>query len=233
MNTIITGASKGIGKALAEKFASEGHNLALCARNIQDLEVLKNDLESKFENIILHIFAADVSQKADVDRFADFCLTVFPSIDILINNAGLFIPGKTNEEEEGTLELMIDTNLYSAYHLTRKILPQMFSSEKPHIFNMCSVASVVAYPNGGSYSISKFALYGYTKVLRQELLETNIRVSAILPGATWSSSWAGVELPENRLMQAADIANSIYGAWAIGPNAVVEEIIIRPLQGDL
>lgn len=233
MNTIITGASKGIGRALAEKFASEGHHLALCSRNIQDLEALKKELESKNPKVTIHIFEADVSRQGDVEAFADFCTSTFGNIDVLINNAGVFIPGKTLEEKEGMLELMINTNLYSAYHLTRKVIPYMQNSDKPHIFNMCSVASIMAYPNGGSYSISKFALYGYTKVLRQELLGSRIRVSAILPGATWSHSWEGVELPEDRLMQASDIAHSIYSAWDLGPQAVVEEIVIRPLQGDL
>ncbi len=233
MNIVITGASKGIGKSLALKFASEGHNLALCGRNMSDLEVLKEELNAHNNNIEVWIFKADVSKKDDVLGFADFCRTKFSVIDVLINNAGVFVPGKTSEEEEGMLELMIDTNLYSAYNLTRHLLPSMQNSSKPHIFNMCSIASQVAYPNGGSYSISKFALYGYTKVLRQELLNTKIRVSAILPGATWSNSWAGVELPQERLMQSEDIAEIIYSAWSLGANAVVEEIIIRPLEGDL
>lgn len=233
MNTIITGASKGIGRALAEKFASEGHHLALCSRHIQDLEALKSELTLKNPGVYIHIFEADVSRKSDVEAFADFCTSIFPVIDVLINNAGVFIPGKTNEEKDGMLELMINTNLYSAYHLTRKLLPRMHPATKPHIFNMCSVASIMAYPNGGSYSISKFALYGYTKVLRQELLGSKIRVSAILPGATWSHSWEGVDLPEDRLMQASDIAESIYSTWNLGPQAVVEEIVIRPLEGDL
>ncbi len=233
MNVVITGASKGIGKAMVEKFVSKGHDVALCARNISDMEVLKVDLISKYPQATIHLFTADVSQRKDVDAFAQFCKEKFDVIDVLINNAGVFVPGKTSEEEEGMLELMINTNLYSAYHLTRSLLPKMLQSVKPHIFNMCSVASVIAYPNGGSYSISKFALYGFTKVLRQELLETKIRVSAILPGATWSHSWSGVDLPQERLMQAEDIAEIIYSSYNLNSNAVVEEIIIRPLHGDL
>jgi len=233
MNIVITGASKGIGKALALRFASEGHHLAICARKLSDLNALKSEIEEQYPKSVLYIFSADVSQRNDVNAFAAFCEEKFKIIDVLINNAGVFVPGKTSEEEEGMLELMINTNLYSAYHLTRTLLPKMSESTKPHIFNMCSVASVIAYPNGGSYSISKFALYGYTKVLRQELLGTNIRVTAVMPGATWSHSWSGVELPQERLMQAEDIADIIYSTYNLNPTAVVEEILIRPLQGDL
>jgi len=131
------------------------------------------------------------------------------------------------------LETMMQTNLYSAYHLTRAILPLMLPFRKGHIFNMCSVASVLAYPNGGAYSISKFALLGFSKVLREEMKDKGIKVTSILPGATWSNSWAGVDIPESRLMQAEDIAKTVLGAYHLSDSAVVEEIILRPQLGDL
>ena len=233
MNTIITGASKGIGRALAEKFASEGHNLAICARNEENLKSLKKELETKYNGIQVLIKSTDISKRKDVLAFAEAALKMFGSIDVLINNGGIFLSGSTCEENEGTLEKLIETNLYSAYHLTRAIVPFMTSSSKPHIFNMCSIASQTAYPNGGSYSISKFALLGFTKVLRQELLDKGIRVTAVLPGATWSDSWAGVDLPQERLMDAADIADTIWAAYSLKKSAVVEEVIIRPQLGDL
>ena len=98
---------------------------------------------------------------------------------------------------------------------------------------MCSIASQIAYPNGGSYSISKFALLGFSKVLREEMKNKGVKVTSILPGATWSNSWAGVDLPESRLMQATDIANATWSATTMSPSAVVEEIILRPQLGDL
>ena len=128
---------------------------------------------------------------------------------------------------------MMETNLYSAYHLTRKIMPSLLNSDQAHIFNMCSIASKIAYPNGGSYSISKFALLGFSKVLREELKEQGVKVTAVLPGATWSASWEGADFPEDRLMQAQDIADAVFGALRLGPAAVVEEIVIRPQLGDL
>jgi short-subunit dehydrogenase len=150
---------------------------------------------------------------------------------VLINNAGVFIPGALAEEEDGHLELMVETNLYSAYYLTRALLPSMLKRRKGHIFNMCSIASLHAYPNGGSYSISKYALLGFSKNLREETKDQGIRVSSIMPGATWSASWEGVDLPEERLMKAEDVAIAVWSAWSMSPQAVMEDIVLRPQLG--
>lgn len=233
MKVVITGATKGIGKAIAEHFAQEGANLAICARTSDDLDAFKQSMTQQYPNCNVLTMPVDMSKKEEVLAFAEFIKKEWGELDVLINNAGVFLPGETHKEDEGTLEKMIETNLYSAYHFTRATLPMLLSKGKGHIFNMCSIASVIAYPNGGSYSISKFALLGYTKVLREELKEKGIKVTAILPGATWSNSWAGVDLPESRLMQANDIANAVISAYKMSPSAVVEEITIRPQLGDL
>jgi short-subunit dehydrogenase len=102
-----------------------------------------------------------------------------------------------------------------------------------HIFNMCSIASIKAYANGGSYAISKFALLGFSKCLREELKSFGIRVTAILPGATMTASWDGIDLPESRFMKVEDVADSVYAAYSLSTRSVVEEIIIRPQLGDI
>jgi len=231
MNVIITGATKGIGKATVEAFAAMGANIALNARNVEDLESFKKELSSNYPNQDFHVLSSDMSKKSAVLKFADFVKDQWKKVDVLINNAGIFLPGDITKEEDGTLESQIETNLYSAYYLTRAILPMMES--KGHIFNMCSIASFMAYPGGGSYSISKFAMLGFSKVLRAELLTKGIKVSSIMPGATWSASWDGVDLPKERLMDAKDIADTIVAAYKLGPSAVVEDIVIRPQLGDL
>jgi len=103
----------------------------------------------------------------------------------------------------------METNLYSAYYLTRALIGNMIKRKYGHIFNICSIASLQAYPTGGSYTISKFALYGMTKALREEMKKHGIRVTAVLPGATLTSSWDGVDLPPGRLMKPEDIADAI------------------------
>jgi NADP-dependent 3-hydroxy acid dehydrogenase YdfG len=109
----------------------------------------------------------------------------------------------------------------------------MMATKTAHIFTLCSIASLGAYPGGGSYSISKFALLGFTKNLRRELQPHGIKVTAILPGAAYTDSWKESGVSEQRLMEADDIAKVIYNATLLSPQAVVEEIIIRPQLGDL
>jgi short-subunit dehydrogenase len=233
MNVVITGGTKGIGKAIAELFAKEGANLAICSRSGEDIEAMQNDFISRFPNIDFIGVETDMSVKAEVLNFAARINQAWDKIDVLVNNAGVFLPGEIHKEEDGKLESQIETNLYSAYHLSRALMPKFLGQASGHIFNMCSVASLIAYPNGGSYSISKFALLGFSKVLREELKDKGIKVTAVMPGATWSNSWAGAELPEERLMQAEDIAKSIWSAYQLSPSAVVEEIVLRPQKGDL
>jgi short-subunit dehydrogenase len=102
-----------------------------------------------------------------------------------------------------------------------------------HIFTVCSIASLAAYPGGGAYSISKYALLGFTKNLRQELKEHGIKVTAIIPGAVYTDSWKGSGVPEERIMEAEDIARMVFAATQLSPQATVEEILVRPQLGDL
>jgi short-subunit dehydrogenase len=201
MKIIITGATKGIGRAIAEKFASEGFDLAVCARTEADLASFKKEIQEKYKVEVL-TRATDMSSKTDVQAFAEFVKKHWGEVDVLVNNAGIFIPGEISKEEDDLLEQQIETNLYSAYHFTRAMLPVMLKKGSGHIFNMCSIASFMAYPNGGSYSISKFAMLGFSKVLREEMKTKGIKVTAIMPGATWSDSWAGADFPASRLMEA-------------------------------
>ena len=227
MNIVITGASRGIGKAIAEKFLSENHTVLICSSN----ETKLAELKIQFSSIIT--FVCDVSKKNEVVAFADFVLQNFESIDVLINNAGVFLPGKVHDEEDGILEKTMQTNLYSAYYLTQKLVPSMIAKRNGYIFNMCSVASIKAYPNGGSYSVSKFALLGFSKCLREELKEYNIKVTSILPGATLTDSWTGTDLPESRFSKSEDIADLIYSITQLSAFSVVEDLVIRPQLGDI
>ena len=233
MNIVISGATKGIGRAIAEKFAQEGFNLFICSRSQEDLDDCQTSLKKINPGIAVFPKVTDVRQKDEVSAFAAYVHAKVDRLDVLVNNAGVFIPGQICQEAEGTLEKLIETNLYSAYYLTRALLPLMLPQKSGHIFNMCSIASLFAFPDGGSYSISKFAMLGFSKVLRQELKQQGIKVTSLLPGATWSNAWSGANFPVNRLMQATDIAQIVWNAYQLGPSAVVEEILIRPQLGDL
>ncbi len=233
MNIVITGASKGIGKAVAEKFAADNNTLFICARNAATLQNTADELLAKYPGCTVKTMVIDVSIKDEVIAFGNWVLETANSIDILVNNAGSFLPGTIHTEADGVIENMIETNLYSAYYLTRCLLPAMMSAKSGHIFNMCSIASLQAYPSGGSYGISKFALAGFSKNLREELKQYNIKVTALYSGAVYTDSWSGSGVTPERIMEPGDIAELIYATSRLSPQACVEEIILRPQLGDL
>jgi short-subunit dehydrogenase len=230
---VISGGTKGIGRAIIDRFASAGFDIATCSRNLKDLQVLKDHLETAHKNCNVMIFKADMADKMQVKSFADFVKATARPVEMLVNNSGYFVPGQILNEPEGTLEGMIHGNLYSAYYLTRGIVPLMREKKKGHIFNICSIASIMAYKNGGSYAISKFALLGFSKCIREELKEQGIRVTSVLPGATFTRSWEGADFPEDRFMKSEDVAEMIFTAYNISPRTVVEELLIRPQLGDI
>lgn len=226
-NVFITGASRGIGLATATAFHAHGNNVAICSRNPLHLEAAKSAHPG------LHTFVCDLSDMESVRKTAQSVLETCGLPDILINNGGIYLPGSISDEYPETLETLLDTNVRSAYHFTRAFLPGMKARKSGTIINICSTASLVGFSNGGSYCISKFALHGMTKVLREELKPFGIRVTGVFPGATLTDSWAGVDLPESRFMPAEDIAQMIYTTCMLSARTVVEEIVLRPQEGDI
>ncbi len=238
MNVIITGSSKGIGKAIATAFAAGGATLFLCARNEVNLYNTVAELQTRYPQSTIHAKAVDMAVKRQVQDFGQWVLdglknTQSGSVDILVNNAGTFSPGSIYNEDDGLLEKMMDTNLYSAYHLTRKLVPAMITAGQGMVVNICSIASLNAYSNGGSYSITKFAMMGLSKNLREELKPHHIKVMGVYPGAVLTDSWGDFDNSSRRIMEADDIATMILAASKLSPQAVVEDIVIRPLLGDL
>jgi short-subunit dehydrogenase len=233
MNVIITGASRGLGKATAEIFAANGHHLHLTSRSETALYKTVEELMTKYPAITIKAKPFDLSKKENAISLGNWVLTLGISIDVLFNNAGSFVPGSVHDEPDGALENQVETNLYSAYHLTRTLLPKMMEQKSGHIFNMCSVASLKAYKNGGAYSISKFALLGFSKNLREEMMPHGIKVTAVIAGAAYTDSWADSGIDKKRFMEPEDIAKMIYAAYQLSPQACVEEILMRPQLGDI
>ena len=232
MNVLVTGASRGIGKAIAEIFAGNGHDLFLSSRNEVALYKVMEELQTKYPSVSIKAKAFDLSDKQQAKDLGNWCLK-YTVPDILVNNAGLFEPGSVYNEPEGTLESQLAINVSSGYQLTRALLPQMMDRRSGHIFNLCSIASLHAYKNGGAYSISKFAMYGFSKNLREEMKPYNIKVTSVHPGAVLTDSWSGYDNSSNRIMEAEDIAKVIYTSTQLSAAACVEDIVIRPQLGDL
>jgi len=228
----VTGATHGIGKAIAVEFARRGvSHIAINARTAAELESTRKDLLAIQPDINCLIIQADLSDKAEVMKAAEKVKSNFPRLDILVNNTGIYLGGTVTTEDAGNLEQMMATNVYSAYHLTRTLIPHLPKTQKSHIFNICSVASLYAY-TGGSYTITKYAMRGFNVALREELKSTKIRVTAVYPGPVMSRAWEGYVPKGDELLDAADIAKSVWAAWQLSDNACVEEILIRPQVGD-
>ena len=190
------------------------------------------ELTTRFSTATIKAKPFDLSRKAQAKEFGVWCLG-FGVPDIVINNAGAFEPGSIYNERDGLLEDQLVINLFSAYHFTRTVLPAMMQAKQGHIFNICSIAALKAYNNGGAYSISKYALHGFSKNLREEMKPYNIKVTSVFPGAVLTDSWGNYDNSSKRIMEAEDIAKMVYAASQLSPQACVEDIIIRPQLGDL
>lgn len=224
---VITGGTKGIGKAIAERFAAENFDLVITARSREDLQRVSSFIEQTYA-VKCYTLVSDISKKSDNVELIKYISTLNNYVEVLVNNAGVYHSGLLIDEPDGTLERLIETNLYGAYYLTRGLLPEFIEKRAGHIFNICSVASISTPENSGSYTISKFALLGFNKVLREEMKPYNVRVTAVLPGATFTDSWKDEDVTPETLMPPEDIAAAIWNAYAM-KNSVVEEIVLRPM----
>ena len=229
---VITGASKGIGFSVAQILAEAGFSLFIGGRDNNRLSDAKAQLLSAGAPEV-YAFSGDLSQSDVAKDCVAAIANTWDSLTVLVNNAGVFLPGTMMEEEEGQFETLMTTNMNSAYHITKGLWPLLKLSNRAHVFNMCSIASITAYAAGGSYSVSKFAMLGFSKSLRLEGIPHDIRVTAILPGATLTDSWAGVDLPSTRFIKPEDVANALYSAFLINENTVMEEVVLRPILGDI
>ena len=233
MNVVITGGTQGMGRAIAEAFAKEGANLAITARTGADLLLTQQELAKDYPSSQIMTQVADLSQPDQIKAFAEKVINTWGTVDVLVNNAGLFRTGAMLDEGEDQLEIMMAVNLYGPVKLTRYLAQALFAAEAAHIFNICSVASQKYFPGSGSYSTTKYALLGYTRALREEWKEKGVKVTAVLPGATWSRSWDGSNVSPERIMQASDVAQAVVAAWKLPKTALMEELLLRPPLGDL
>lgn len=199
----------------------------ICARGESGLAAAKAELPN------LLTYVCDLSDKQSCKDLVAKVRQEHGALDILVNNGGVFLPGQMHAEEDTVFEQLIATNLFSAYYLSKGLLPDMVEAGTGTVVNMCSIASITAYEHGGAYSVSKFAMYGFSKSLREEMKPKGIRVISMLPGATFTSSWDGMDVPAERMMPAEDIAELCWTVCNLSDRSVVEDIVIRPQLGDL
>lgn len=228
MNAIVTAASKGIGRAITIQLAENGYNVAICARNEQDLKALADQLSDTGKRIIY--YKADLSKKAEALAFCEFATRELGEIDVLVNNAGIFVPSAILDEADEDFDLQLNLNLNAAYYISKQIGKAMRDRQSGHIFNICSAASREIIKNAGTYSVTKTAMLCLNNVMRQELAEFNVKVTAILPGATLTASWDGTDIPAAKFMKPEDIAKALYQVLTLGAAANVDEVLIKPIH---
>lgn len=231
MNSIITGATKGIGRAISTAFAKEGINLAICSRNEKDLSDLKEHLQHINPHIQILAQVTDCSIKEQVKAFAQAAQQQLGFIDIIVNNVGLFLPSSILDEADGLFQTQINTNVLPAYELYRFFGKTMQAARKGYIFNICSVASIQPFINSGTYTVTKFALLGLNHVMREEMKAHQVKVTAILPGSTLTESWAGTSIPPEKFVLPEDVAAAVVNCLKMSAGANVDELIIRPTAG--
>ena len=228
MNAIVTAATKGMGRAIALRLSEAGYNLAICARNVDELMSFKDELQSS--GVKVTAFKADFSVKEEVYGFCRHVAAYYPTIDVLVNNAGTFLTGEVLDESDDQFETLLDLNLNSSYYCTKFFGKMMREQRSGHVFNICSVASKKIAENAGSYSVTKTAMFSLNNVFREELSKYNVKVTAVLPGSTLTSSWEGTDIPAERFVQPEDVANTIFNVLQLSTGANVDEITITPVQ---
>jgi hypothetical protein len=232
-NALITGASKGMGHAIAVAFAKEGINVAVCSRNAMDLQDFKNELLGINPNIKVFTQVADGSVKEQLLQFAAAAEQELGFISIVVNNLGMFDPVSILDESDTAFGTQLNTNLMPAYHLYRYFGKSMIAAGEGHFFNICSVAALDPIPAAGSYSVTKFALLGLTRVMRLEMQPHKVKVTAVIPGSTLTNSWKDAVVDKNDFVLPEDIAAAVITTYKMGAGANVDEIIIRPVGGQV
>lgn len=228
MNAVITGATKGIGRAIALALAKQGYNIAMCARDVNELLAMEADLREFGVDVLLK--SADCSVKVEVIAFAEELTRHFSRIDVLVNNVGVFMPGSLLDEEDEVFETQQQVNVNAAYYFSKRIGKLMRTQRSGHIFNVCSVASKTVVENGGSYSVTKAGLLSLNHVLRMELAPHNVKVTALIPGPTLTSSWEGTSITSEKFVQPEDIAKSVLHIINLSSGVNVDELILTPIQ---
>jgi short-subunit dehydrogenase len=227
---LITGASEGIGSAIAEKLITNDFHIIALARSRAKLEKLYQTLNSNR----LKIMTCDIRNREQIDDVLKIIRTTYPHMDVLINNAGVgYFEPILNTPFDHWQETM-DVNVTGAFLMTQASYPLLKKSDRPHIFNICSTASRKGFTNCGAYSASKFGLLGFTEVLREEFRPLGVKVTAVIPGAVDTSFWnkADASFDRNKMLNPCAVADAIFQIYLQDPQTVTEEIIIKPTHGD-
>jgi len=229
---LITGAGQGIGRAIARAFAAEKDaRIVLISRTEHKIESVAEECRRRGAETL--VLPCDVTDEKAVQLAAGRVMDSWGVPDVIINNAGVFEPGAIQDTSVPTFRYQVDSNLTSAFIVTHVFFKEMMARGSGHIFYMASVASIRPYAGGAAYCAAKHGLLGLARVVREETKDSGLQVTILMPGATFTPSWDGTDLPEARFMPPEDIARTVLDVYHLSDRSVVEEIIIRPQKGDI
>lgn len=225
---IITGASKGIGKAAALFFSKLEYHVILISRNYSALKILQQEIENLGGTA--SFFALDVSKANDVKKCIEDIIAKYAQIDILFNNAGIAFSG-TSEIGDTEIAEMININLLGAIYVANNVAKVMKGQSSGYIFNLASIGGKISRPTMGGYNASKFGLVGYSEALFKEMLQYGVKVTAICPGITNTNMagnvMQGTRLTIENLIPLDDIIRSIEYLLGLSNNTAINELIIN------
>jgi short-subunit dehydrogenase len=232
-NALITAATRGIGRAIAIAFAREGINMAICSRNDADLAAFKQELAAINQKIKIITSVTDCSVKEQLLDFASSAEHALGFISIIVNNVGMYEHASILDAGGDTFQTHIKTNLQPTYELYRYFGKAMAAAKEGHFFTICSVASLTPIPEAGMYSVTKYALLGLNKVMKLEMQQYGVKVTAIIPGSTLTDSWKGMAVEKDKMVLPEDIASAVVNIYKMSAGANVDELIIKPVSGQI
>ena len=226
--TLITGASRGIGYAIARSLARMGAKLSLCARDPEKLQRASRELEGQGAKVLAT--PADVARASDITSLLEATERSLGAIEILVNNAGIGVFGPIQEASEANWDAVLDTNLKAVFLLSKAVAPGMISRRSGHIINIASLAGKSAFAGGSIYCTSKWGLLGLTQCLAEDLRPYEIRVSAICPGSVATDFSPQSKKDPRKMLQPEDVAHAVEMILTQAPQSFISEVLLRPTQ---
>jgi 3-oxoacyl-[acyl-carrier protein] reductase len=223
---VITGASRGIGFAIAQRLGEMGAKLGICSRDPKKLEAATQQLRATAPAVFE--MPVDVTRADQISSFVQNSLKNLGPIDILVNNAGVGWFGPTQEATEEAWDSVLDTNLKSVFLMSKAVAPGMIERKTGHIINIASLAGKNTFKNGGVYCASKWGLMGLTGCMAEDLRQYGIRVSAVCPGTVDTEFSPHTGKDPAKLLQSEDIAHAVAMLVTQAPQSFISEVLIRP-----
>lgn len=223
---LITGAGRGIGRALAHAFAAAGAKVALLGKTKKNLLEVQRELKDSGAPTV--VLAADVSDEGVVSRAVAATEQQLGPVDVLVNNAGIFALAPVEKMDALVFDRMLAVNLRGPFLMSRAVLPGMKSRKRGHIVNISSTAGRRGFAGGGAYCASKFGLAGLTEAMRYEARASNVRVTCIYPSTVNTDfvKKAGMDLAPERAIQPEDVANAVVSLVAMDDRAMTTALEI-------